>query len=80
MEAPDGAIGHDMKKNRFPILNGLISLSVLLMFTVAIVAGQTRANLKPSVTTMISDAVLPAVELQSVQIIKVIKSPLVGHN
>ena len=77
-----------MKKHRFSILNGFIGLSVLLMFTVAIIAGQTRANLNPSVTTMISDAVLPAVDLplrieldlQSGQIIAVVKSPLVGHN
>lgn len=75
-----GAIGHDMKKNRFSILNGLIGLSVLLMFAVAIIAGQARANLDSSVSTMITDAVLPAVELQPGQIIKVIKSPLVGHN
>ena len=77
-----------MKKHRFSILNGFIGLSVLLMFTVAIIAGQTRANLNPSVATMISDAVRPAVDLpvrieldlQSGQIIAVVKSPLVGHN
>ena len=77
-----------MKKHKFSILKGFIGLSVLLMFTVAIIAGQTRANLNPSVTTMISDVVLPAVDLpvrieldlQPGQIIDVVKSPLVGHN
>ena len=80
MEAPAGAAGHTMQKNRFSLLNGVIGLSVLLMFAVAIVAGQTRANQSPSVTTLISDAVLPAVELNSGHIIAVVKSPLVGHN
>jgi len=80
MEAPAGAVGHTMQKNRFSVLNGVIGLSVLLMFAVAIIAGQARANLKPSVTTLISDTVLPAVEVSSGHIIAVVKSPLVGHN
>jgi hypothetical protein len=80
MEAPAGAAGHTMQKNRFSLLNGVISLSVLLMFAVAIVAGQARSNLNPSVTTLITDAVLPAVELNSGHIIAVVTSPLVGHN
>jgi len=88
MEAPAGAIGHDMKKKRFSILNGFIGLSVLLMFAVAIIAGQARANLDPSVSTMISDAALPdvqlpvriEVDLRSGHITAVVKSPLVGHN
>lgn len=50
------------------------------MFAVAIVAGQARSNLNPSVTTLITDAVLPAVELNSGHIIAVVTSPLVGHN
>jgi len=77
-----------MKKHRFSILSGLIGLSVLLMFTIAIVAGQARANFNLSVATMASDALLPVVDLpvrievdlQPGQIIAVVKSPLVGHN
>ena len=80
MEAPAGAADHTMQKNRFSVLNGVLGLSVLLMFAIAIVAGQTRANLNPSVTTLISDAVLPVVELNSGHIIAVVKSPLIGHN
>jgi hypothetical protein len=69
-----------MQKNRFSVLNGVLGLSVLLMFAIAIVAGQTRANLNSSVTTLITDAILPAVELNTGHIIAVVKSPLVGHN